>query len=208
MSISTYSDLKTAVSDWLNRDDLAAVVPTFISLAEADISRRLKHWRMEMRSTAPFASRFTALPVDWNSTVSLSLNIDGRDQPIRLASVADIADQRSTSSVGSGRPELYAITGGQIELFPAPAISYSAELVYLASVPALTTAAPTNWLLTLSPDLYLYGALVQSAPYLKDDQRAPIWAGLYQSALDGLNASSDEQRYSGTGLRLKNRGPQ
>jgi hypothetical protein len=206
MAISNYTELQAAIADWLNRDDLAAVVPSFISLAEADINRRLKHWRMETRSTATLDSRFSALPADWGSTISLAMTISGKAYPIRLASVADIADQRSASSGASGRPEVYAITGGQLEIYPTPDAAYSAELVYLANVPSLSATTTSNWLLLDSPDVYLYGALVQSAPYLKDDQRAPIWAGLYQSAIDGLNSSSDEQRYSGSGLRLKNRG--
>ena len=52
MPITTYTELKAAIADFLNRDDLSAVVPTFISLAEADIQRRVRHWRMEKRSTA------------------------------------------------------------------------------------------------------------------------------------------------------------
>lgn len=206
MAISNYTELQAAIGDWLNRDDLAAVVPTFISLAEADINRKLKHWRMETRSTATLDSRFSTLPADWNSTVSLTTSINGKPYPIRLGSVADIADQRNLYSDTAGIPKLYAITGGQLELFPTPGEAYTAELVYLAKVPTLGGATTTNWLLTVSPDAYLYGALVQSAPYLKDDQRAPIWAGLYQSAIEGLNSSSDEQRWSGSGLRLKNRG--
>ena len=38
MSISNYNDLKSSIADFLNRDDLTAVIPTFIELAEADMS--------------------------------------------------------------------------------------------------------------------------------------------------------------------------
>jgi hypothetical protein len=37
------------------------------------------------------------------------------------------------------------------------------------------TDSDTNWLLTQHPDLYLYAALVESAPYLKDDERIALW---------------------------------
>jgi hypothetical protein len=39
MAISTYTDLKTSIASWLNRDDLTSVIPDFISLAEAGINR-------------------------------------------------------------------------------------------------------------------------------------------------------------------------
>jgi hypothetical protein len=95
------------------------------------------------------------------------------------------------------------MTGAQFELYPVPDDIYTGELLYFAKIPALSDAATTNWLLTDSPDAYLYGALVHSAPYLKDDARIQVWAALYQSAIDNLNASSDNARHSGTGLRMK-----
>jgi hypothetical protein len=54
--------------------------------------------------------------------------------------------------------------------------------------------------------VYLYGSLVQSAPYLKDDARAAVWAGLYQNAITNLNSASERSRHSGSGLRLRIRG--
>jgi hypothetical protein len=69
MSITTYSALKTAVADFLNRDDLAATVPTFISLAEADISRQLRHWQMEERAVAELDAQYSAVPPDWIETI-------------------------------------------------------------------------------------------------------------------------------------------
>lgn len=206
MALSTYAELQSAIANWLNRDDLSAAVPTFIALAEADIGRRLKHWRMETRSTATLDGRFSVIPADWNSTVSLTLTLNGKPSPIRLASVADIAAKRSLRADAAGTPEVYAITGGQFELFPTPDTAYAAELVYLANVPSLSASVTSNWLLAQNPDVYLYGALIQSAPYLKDDQRMGVWASLYQAALDSLNSASDAQQMSGSGLRMKTRG--
>lgn len=56
MAITTYTELKSAIADFLNRDDLETVAPTFIALAEADINRRLRHWRMEKRAITHAAS--------------------------------------------------------------------------------------------------------------------------------------------------------
>ena len=52
----------------------------------------------------------------------------------------------------------------------------------------------------LHPDIYLYGALLQSAPFLKDDARVPIWDGLYQRAIEALNLESDRAEISGATL--------
>ena len=62
MALSNYNDLKASIADFLNRDDLTSVIPDFISLAEAQLNREIRHWRMEDRSIATIDSQYTALP--------------------------------------------------------------------------------------------------------------------------------------------------
>ena len=50
MAISTYTELKTSIANFLNRDDLTATIPDFISLAESSINNEIRHWRMETRA--------------------------------------------------------------------------------------------------------------------------------------------------------------
>lgn len=205
MAITTYSELQTAVADFLNRDDLASAVPTFISLAEADLQRKVRHWRMEVRANASLDSQFSAVPADWVETIRFYLT-GGETSPLELISQPELLDRKRDSGGVAGRPAYYAMTGAQFELFPVPDDTYAGELLYYGKIPALSVSNTTNWLLTDSPDAYLYGALVHSAPYLKDDARAQVWAALYQSALDTLNNASTAARFSGTGLRMKIRG--
>lgn len=205
MAITTYSELQSAVADFLNRDDLAAAVPTFIALAEADMSRRIRHWRMESRSTAPLDTQYSAIPADWVETIRFYLS-DAPTYPLELISQAEMVQRRYRAQDTSGRPQYYAMTGGQLELFPTPDAEYTGELLYFAKIPALSDSNTSNWLLADSPDAYLYGALMHSAPYLKDDARIQIWGGMFQSAVEMINTASDAARFSGTGLRLKIRG--
>ena len=65
MAITTYTELKSSVADFLNRDDLTSVAPTFISLAEADMQRQVRHWRQEKRSTAQLDTQYSAIPADF-----------------------------------------------------------------------------------------------------------------------------------------------
>jgi hypothetical protein len=65
VSITTYDELKSSIADFLNRDDLTSVIPTFISLAETDMNRKVRHWRMEDRAVALLDTRYTALPTDF-----------------------------------------------------------------------------------------------------------------------------------------------
>ncbi len=86
---------------------------------------------------------------------------------------------------------------------PTPDGSYSAILMYYAKVPTLSDSNETNWLLTHYPDIYLYGALLHSAPYLREDERAQTWAALHAAAVVRVNNASSKSTTSGSGLRLK-----
>lgn len=203
--IDTFSELKTSIADFLNRADLTAVIPSFIALAEADINRQVRDWRMEKRVIGDIDTRFSSIPTDWVETMRFHLT-GGGTSALTLISHAALLEEKERAEDAGGRPRYYAMTGAQFEFFPVPDGTYPSELVYLGKIPALSDAAPTNWLLTNYPDVYLYGSLAHSAPYLKEDERVTIWANLYQSAVDSLNQASDAARYSGRGLKMKTRG--
>ena len=79
MALSNYGELKTAIADFLNRDDLDSVIPTFIQLAEAQFNRDIRHWQMESRVNGQQSQgdQYMQLPADWNETIRLHLTGDG-----------------------------------------------------------------------------------------------------------------------------------
>lgn len=207
MAISTYSELKSAIADFLNRDDLDAVISTFISLAEADINRSVRHWRMEERSSGQQSAgdQYMQIPADWVETIRM--NVAGTSTtPINLASIATIIDKRAASNDEAGTPLLYAHVRGEFELYPTPVEDTDIELLYYKKLDALSDSTTTNWLLSEAPDVYLYGSLMHSAPYLADDARVAIWAQLYSAAVSNLIDSGEKAQFSGSGLKLKLRG--
>lgn len=201
MSITTYSELKTSIANWLNRDDLTSVIPDFISLTEADMDRKIRHWRMENRATANIDTRYTELPSDFMEAVRFHLDVDER--PIELVTPLFIQKQRNSNSDSTGRPQYYAIIAGQIEVWPTPDTTYTGELYYYARTSTLSDSNTSNWILQYFPDTYLYGSLVHSAPYLVDDARAQTWSALYQSAIGGINGNNDKAKFGGSGLRMQ-----
>jgi hypothetical protein len=190
------------MADFLNRDDLTAVLPSFIRLAESRIDRDLRHYRQEKRSTAQLDTQYSAVPADYLSPIRLQI-LDGSTNPVEPISTAQMLQLRADNYDHTGKPTHYALTAGGLELYPTPDVVYNASLVYYARVAALSGANTTNWLLTEAPDAYLYGSLVHSAPYLKDDAKVAVWDGLYKAAMDNLNATSDDAKYGGSGLVMK-----
>lgn len=202
MAITTYAELQTSIAGWLNRDDSAAVIPDFISFAEAAIDRDLRHYRMINRVDATLDSRYVQMPADWLETVRFSIT-SGTTYRIELISRDDMLEYRQNNNDTSGIPRFYANIGDTIEVFPTPNAEYQMQLQYYAKTPALSDTNTKNWLLTAAPDVYLYGSLVHSAPYLNDDVRTQTWAALYSSAMQSLQKASDDTRFAGSGLRMR-----
>ena len=200
MPITNYIDLQTVIAYFLDRDDQTERIKTFIDLAEAEMNRRVRHWRLENRATAEIDGRFSALPADFVEPIRLHLEVDNR--PLELVSVMEMQDLRMTASAG-GKPRYYAIVQGEIELFPTPDGAYDLEMYYYAKLPALSDTQTTNTILTNFPDAYLYGALIHSAPFLGEDARMQTWAALFQSAIDGINADNEKAKTGSAGRRIK-----
>ena len=207
MAITNYTNLQTTIADFLNRDDLTSVIPTFIQLAEADMNRQVRHWKMESRSTGTqdAGDQYMQIPSDWLETIRLHLTGSGTSA-LTLTSRAAMADIRAKNEdISTVKPYYYTHADGQFELYPTPTEATDFELLYYQKIPDLATNS-TNWLLTDAPDVYLYGALLHSAPYLAEDARVAVWAQMYSAAVQNVNASSEKARYSGSGMTLKVRG--
>src|SRR5216117_4088673 len=66
MSIATYTDLQTAIGNWLDHSLFSARYPDFIQLFEATANRRLRVKEMEALATLiPAGDGTVALPVDY-----------------------------------------------------------------------------------------------------------------------------------------------
>jgi hypothetical protein len=204
MTFAAYQGLKNEIADFLLRSDLTAAIPTFIMLAEARIDRDLRHWRQEKRSVAQLDTQYSAIPTDYLRPIRLQIT-DAPTGEVAPISTAQMLQLRGDRNDRVGRPTHYALTAGSFELYPTPDKTYNASLVYYGRIASLSDTNTTNWLLTEAPDAYLYGALIHSAPYLKDDPRISVWGSLYTSAIEALNATSDDAKYGGTGLVMKTR---
>lgn len=201
MAISTYSELRTTVADFLNRDDLTAAIPSFISLAEAALNRRLRSPEMVTRATVTIDAEYENRPSDWMETIRYQVNTN----PITVMEFVtpEEAIIQKTKFSAAGVPMFFSTVGTQFQHVPAPDGPYTGELMYYARVAGLSDTNTTNWLLTANPDIYLYATLVQSAPYLKEDERIGVWAGI----LDRLMAEYEvaEQRAKTGSSRLASR---
>lgn len=199
---STYQELKDQIINFVNKPDIDQTVDTFIDLTEAEMSRRLRHWRMERRSTAILSSQYVPLPSDFIEPVRLSIT-SGDTYVLEAESQAQLIDRRAEARNTSGLPRYYAIIDGTIEVFPTPDSDYTLEMVYVSKVQALTSSNTTNWVLDYFPDAYLYGSLMHTAPFLEEDQRLAVWSSLFEKAVESINQENANAKFGGAGLRVK-----
>jgi hypothetical protein len=184
--ITNYDGLVAKLETWLDRDDLDADVDTFIQLTEARLNRLLDDPEMEVTTETAASGDYTALPADFGSMVSISTG-DGQ-----LKQVGTV--EFSTFDSTSGIPRYYTIQDGSIGLYPRNSTA-TIRMVYRRRIPALTSGSPTNWLLTLAPDVYLYGCLVQAFGWDQDDDRVGGWKSLFDEAVAELRSDGARRKW-------------
>lgn len=193
--IVDYPSLQAAIVEYLARDQdtvLTARVPSFVQLFEAKINRSLFVRQMESRVTAltdptQAEPEYIALPADFQSMRRIRLTAGANGIPfLEFKSNQQMDEYKWQNANISAQPLFFTIFGNEIELGPSPDAVYTVEMIYRQNIPPLVSNN-ANWLLTLAPDLYLYGALMESAPYIKEDARLQTWGALFASALADLN---------------------
>lgn len=195
MAINTYTALTAAVSNWMNRGDLAAVVPDFIALAESRIASDLRVRRLLVTTTLTTAPGGTvALPAGWLEFEALRYN--GR--PVDLMTSEQLADRFGQNI---GEPLKYTIEGDQLVLGPTPAGIYTLSARYYKQLDPLAVTG-TNWLLTSKPNLYLYAALAEASLFVKKKDEAASWAGLYGGVVEALHTEDQIAKHSGSQMRV------
>jgi hypothetical protein len=194
MGLANYTDLKASIASWLMRDDLTAQIPDFIALCESRNNKRIRTREMEAVATLTSATNVFTLPTDYIEAVRVLSNVNPIRalQPITL----DLAAKFPTASY----PYWYTIKGNTLTTNPSNTTSITLD--YFQTIPALSSSA-TNWLLTKAPDVYLWGSLLQSAPFLEDDNRIVTWGNLYEAAVTELMKADQRAVYGKTIARIR-----
>lgn len=193
MALNTYSALKTSIASWLNREDLTAQIPDFISLAEARFNRELRVNAMLRRFSATVSTAYIRLPDDWLEHVSIVVTSNDPAQgELTYVSNSQYNDLRNRGLTDP--PRYYTIIDSSIVLLPAPTSSIPLEIMYYAKIPALSDSNTSNWLLARSPDLYLYGALIAAEAFLQNDERIPLWAAAAEKITNDMKMESERAK--------------
>lgn len=205
MAISTGAELFTAVANFLADDSLTSRVGEFITLGEARIwygveapapypSPPLRARQMQTRLDITVDAQAETLSSDYLDTTLIFLDGD----PVRyLEHMSPVSFWQTWTGSNSGKPKAFTIYGSQILYGPSPDGTYTGEHWYYAKPTALANDAVGNWLLTASPGVYLYAALLEAQAYLQDDEQVVKWYQAYTGTVAGMNAASKSSTQGG-----------
>jgi hypothetical protein len=174
----TYTEFKALVQAYLHQEGnpkISAQVDNFISLGETAINRRIRTQRM--LQTVLLSDLATGDPATYPVPADF-LEVYGiweGSEPIEYLSVDQIRKVGHAQADGCDTGPYYSVLGGYFIFTEAP--TDSTTLTYYAKPAALSSNSGeiSTPLFPKFQDLYLYSALVEAAPLLRDEPRAAYW---------------------------------
>lgn len=191
MAISTYDELKAAVTNWMARGDVAGDAGDFVMLAEAHLNRELKPIEQDATLAGTASSRSIDISsLSCVSPIALFLAETGRDE-VELTRKQDGTFPYIETS---GRPSIWAIDGSNIDFNRKLDAAYPFRFRYRQRF-ALSDSAPTNWLLTNHPDVYLAATLVWGGVFIQSSPQAGTFGQILSEGIPSVrNAIAQKNR--------------
>jgi len=197
MAITTYTELQTAVGNWLGRADLSSRIPEFISLTEPRIRRLLRDHRATLGFSLTAGLNSYTLGATVKEVTSIRHNSNVRQFPLDLMTWSGLGNLASPSGF-SGAPSAYAVVDGVVMFDVTPDANYSMTLTYIEKMVPLATSPNSNYTFVNSPDIYLWGALCEAEPFLEHDERVQLWESKFAAAIADENIARERSELAGT----------
>ena len=194
----TYNSLLDDLRAYLERGATLATDPTvyemlpmLIGMAERRLARELK-----IQGTVNVVTSILVVgqsvydkPDRWRETVSMFVgtgtgnNTRSEIYPRAYEYIRSYWPNPTTT----GTPRFYADYDYSHWLIaPTPASALPMEILYYELPPLLDDTNQTNWFTEYAPNALLYATLLESAPFLKNDERIATWEGFYNRSVAAL----------------------
>jgi len=202
MALANYTDLLASVASWLNRTDLTAVIPDFVTLAEERIALDLRARRQVVTTALMTVGgvQSVTLPADFLEAENIAITSTSPQAAMSIIT-PEIMDRKYPAGYQTGQPVVYCYLGNTIQFGPTPDAAYTISLDYYQRLNIATST--TNWLLTNHPSIYLNACLVEGCAYLMDVDKAQAYDARYNAAVDDLQLADDTSMRSGSAMRVR-----
>ena len=195
----TFTTLQEDVRRYLERGNSYASdpvvyeqIPRLINLAERRISRELKiqGFINVVTGTLAVGQAVYPKPDRWRDTVSVNIGTGAQNntRKVVFSRAYEYLLSYWPDRTATEEPIFYSDYDYSHWLIaPTPDAEYPFEILYYEIPPLLDDVVQTNWLTEYAPQLLLYGSLLEATPFLKNDERIPVWQSMYDRAAAMLN---------------------
>lgn len=188
--VMTYDSLVADIEKYLERTDTVTIekIPTFIGLAEQVIAAELKFLGniVVVQSNMVANNGVIQKPARWRKTVSMNVTVAGERKPVLLRKYEYLREYWPDPTA-TGEPKYYCDYNYDHWLVaPTPDDDYVYEVLYYERSQPLDSSNQTNWFTQYAPQALLYGSLLQAMPFLKNDERIPMWQAQYTAIMNTL----------------------
>jgi hypothetical protein len=184
MTITNYTELQQAVSDWMARGDVSGNAADFITLAEARLNRELNPVETDVALVGVPSSR----TIDISSIAMV--------KPVAVF-IADTGGERELLPRANGTfpymdsegmPSIWSIDGATIAFDRPCDQAYNFRFRYQERF-ALSDSVATNSLLRDHPDVYLAATLMWGGVFTQDGAFAAGHKGLLDEAIPAIRST-------------------
>jgi hypothetical protein len=206
---NTYATLVTDLENYLQRQDALVTnqIPRFVALAQLRIPREMKilGFRTEVVGTfsgTVFTTGVMQKPSDWRKTIGFYIGTgtgNNTHTPVFERTYEYIRMVYPDPTVqGNPATEQFYYADADYNhwlIGPSPNSAYPFKIDYYGTLSLLDDTNQTNWLTINAYDLLLYACLMEAIPFVKTDERIPVWQSMYAQAKQAFQIMELEGLY-------------
>lgn len=199
--VLTYETLTSTIQAYLERQDarLIANIPVFILLGQRRVTRDLKILNIKKFVTGSLVtdsyvtasgSVLLAKPGDWLMSNYFNIGVtinDVQNQVTLQLRTNEYCDSYWPAVTETAQPLYFADYDYQtFKIVPTPDKDYPYTLGYYALPPLLDETTGVNILTSTVPEVLLYACLLETATFVRDDERVSVWNDYYNKAAQAI----------------------
>lgn len=190
----TYTTLQAEVAAYLARGNLTSKIPGFITRGENLLNSRLNVIAMESIQSMTLSSgsatiAFSAIATRIREMRRVWRQVNDVYQEMVKLNSKQFLDQRTTQT---GEPTFWTVMGETVYFDQTADQSYTLQGHIVRGFDIATDS--TNWLSENHEEAYLYAALCQAEPYIKNDARLVLWKSLLDEAIADIKREDAKRR--------------
>jgi len=207
MNYLEIKDTALLYADRAKDTEVLSRIDAFLRITESRINRRIKVQDMAIRTTINMVKgqEYYGLPQDFAGLRDIEIRSADTlvsDPKDRVTLQYLTPEQMNNVVAGHDSGMFYSIIADQLQV-SSPQDGKTLEIVYYRKLVPLTADEAINWVSADSPDLYIFGILVEIAAFVKNAETSTLWDARFTTTLDELVSNDAVSRWSGTSMQMR-----